>query len=124
MSRRDQRSKEKRIKQAEIIKRIKKGWSMNKLAEWVQDHYKFSRTYSYTLVRGCYDLLAEHADDVIESAKMVQIERLEEMLTDALESSDKKTALQTLEMLNKIYGLYNQKTEVNINASSLRFEFE
>lgn len=115
---------EKKIKQAEITKRIKKGWSFNKLCHWVEDNYGFSRSWSYKLVKETFDLLSEHADDVIESAKMVQVERLEQLLTEALESADRKTALSAMEMLNKIFGLYVQKQEVKVDGKDITLRFD
>lgn len=117
------KQKELKIREAEIIKRIRKGWSHSKITEWLSDNYGLSKSHSYNLVTKAFNTLAEKADEVIENAKNIQIERLEDMLVNSLESEDKKTALKALDMLNKIYGLYVQKQDINVNGENLTFKF-
>lgn len=114
---------EKKYRIGEVVKRIRKGWSCSKIIEWVMENWDLSRTSSYRIVNDAYEMLAENADKVIESSKVIQVERLEDLLRSSIESNDRQTAVKTLDMLNKIYQLYVQKNEIKIDGSSLKFSF-
>ena len=58
-----------------------------------------------------------------ESARQIQLERLEDLLKEALESKDRKTALGALEMINKIHSLYTEKREIKLDTDNLVFKF-
>lgn len=114
---------EKKFRISEIIKRIRKGWSRNKLIEWSIEHWGLTKSTAYNYVKEAYDKLAEKSDDVIEKSRVIQVERLEDLLTEALESNDRQTAVKTLDMLNKIFQLYVAKSEVKIDTQNLKFSF-
>ena len=57
-----------------------------------------------------------------ESARQIQLERLEDLLKEALESKDRKTALGALEMINKIHSLYTEKREIKLDTDNLVFK--
>ena len=67
--------------------------------------------------------LRDFSEKTIEEAKTIQIERIEDLLKDALESNDKATAIKALDMINKIYSLYVEKQDVNMNVNDIKVEF-
>ena len=70
-----------------------------------------------------YEVLGEAADEVIENSRIIQLERLEDLLKDALESGDKNSSLKALDMINRLHGLYIEKKEVKLDAQKLKFSF-
>lgn len=113
-----------KIRQGEIVKRIRKGWSHKKIIDWVQQTYDLSYGYSWKLVSDTYSELAEQSDKLIDSARVVSMERIEEILEDALTSGDRKNALKALDLINKLNGLYNHKQEVNITGEKITLKFD
>lgn len=112
-----------RFRIAETIKRIRKGWTRTKCEQWLMDTYKIKETAAYNTVRDAYNKLSEKSDAIINNAKFIQVERIEDLLTEALESEDRKTAVKALDMLNKIYNLYSTKAEIQLNGKELKFSF-
>ena len=112
-----------RFRIAETIKRIRKGWSRGKCEHWLMDTYKIKETAAYNTVRDAYNKLSEKSEAIIHNAKFIQVERIEDLLTEALESEDRKTAVKALDMLNKIYNLYSTKAEIQLNGKELKFSF-
>ena len=114
---------QRKFRLAEVIKRIRKGWSRAKLIEWVKEQWDLADSTASKYIKDAYDLLAENADEVIEKSKAIQIERLEDLLVDALKDKDRANSLKALDMLNKIYSLYVEKKEVKLDSTSLKFSF-
>lgn len=81
------------------------------------------KNQAWKYVHDAYVELSDFSDKTIEEAKNIQIERIEDLLKDALESNDKATAIKALDMINKIYSLYVEKQDVNMNINDIKFEF-
>lgn len=106
-----------------VIQKIRKGWSNKKLYDWIMDNFDTNKQQAWKYVHDAYILLQEHADATIENAKAIQIERVEDLLADALESNDRNTALRALEMINRLFNLYIEKREVDVSVNDIKFEF-
>ncbi len=114
---------QRKFRLAEIIKRIRKGWSRAKLIEWIKEQWEVADSTASLYVKDAYEILAENADEVIEKSRAIQIERLEDLLVDAIKDKDRNNSLKALDMLNKIYSLYIEKKEVKLDNSTLKFSF-
>ena len=120
-NRTDQNQRKFRI--AEVVKRIRKGWSRSKILEWIEDQWEVSKATASNYIQMAYEVLGEAADEVIENSRIIQLERLEDLLKDALESGDKNSSLKALDMINRLHGLYIEKKEVKLDAQKLKFSF-
>lgn len=114
---------QRKFRLAEIIKRIRKGWSRAKLIDWIKEQWDVQDATASKYVKDAYEILAENADEVIEKSRAIQIERLEDLLVDAIKDKDRNNSLKALDMLNKIYSLYVEKKEVKLDNSTLKFSF-
>ena len=74
-------------------------------------------------VKEVYSDMLTDTEALEESAKQIQLERLEDLLKTALESKDLKTALGALEMINKIHSLYTERKEIKLDTDNLVFKF-
>ena len=108
---------------AEVIKLITKGWSRTNILQWVQDQWEVSRASASDYIKMAYEVLGEASDEVIENSRNIQLERLEDLLKQALESGDKANSLKALDMINRLHGLYIEKKEVKLDTQKLRFSF-
>lgn len=123
MDKKATKQEEIRIREGEVIKRIRKGWSRMKLIDYAMKTFDIKLTTAQNLVRESFSKLAHEADVAEQQAKGIQVERIEALLTEALESQDRKTAVKALDMLNKIYNLYSTKAEIQLNGKELKFSF-
>jgi hypothetical protein len=108
---------------AEVIKRVRKGWSRSKILEWAMEQWDIKRQTASDYIKMAYEVLGEAADEVIENSRNIQLERLEDLLRDALESGDKANSLRALDMINRLHGLYIEKKEVKLDTQKLKFSF-
>ena len=108
---------------AEVIKMITKGWSRTSIIEHIQKLWDIKKSTANEYVKMAYDVLGEASDEVVENSRNIQLERLEDLLKDALESGDKANSLKALDMINRLHGLYIEKKEVKLDTQKLRFSF-
>lgn len=108
---------------AEVIKMITKGWSRTSIIEHIQKLWDIKKSTANEYVKMAYDVLGEASDEVVENSRNIQLERLEDLLRDALESGDKANSLKALDMINRLHGLYIEKKEVKLDTQKLRFSF-
>lgn len=106
-----------------ILKKIRKGYSRSNLTEWVMKEYDCIKVTANKWIKQVYADMLVDTEDLQQSAKQIQLERLEDLLKEALESKDRKTALGALEMINKIYSLYTEKKEIKLDTDNLVFKF-
>ena len=115
---------QKKQRQQEIMLRIREGWSRKKIADWLEDTYGISYQYALNQITECFKQLVVANEGIVESARDVQIERIENLIVTALESKDRNTVTKCIDMLNKIYGLYTEKKEVDITGNPLVFKLD
>lgn len=108
---------------AEIIKLITKGYSRSKLMDYIEDTWGVGNASASEYIKMAYEVLGEASDEVIENSRNIQLERLEDLLKDALEGNDRANSLKALDMINRLHGLYIEKKEVKLDTQKLRFSF-
>lgn len=108
---------------AEVIKLITKGWSRTSILEHIQKLWDIKKSTANEYVKMAYEVLGEASDEVVENSRNIQLERLEDLLRNALESGDKASSLKALDMINRLHGLYIEKKEVKLDTQKLRFSF-
>lgn len=112
-----------KLKITKIIEKIRAGYSRQRLMDFVQTEMGYSYQQAVKYVHDAYEVLTINSDKIIEKAKGIQVERLEDLLKNTLESKDNKTAAKVLDMINKIYSLYVDKQQVDLNVNNLKFSF-
>jgi uncharacterized protein YcbK (DUF882 family) len=66
-------------------------------------------------------LVATYTDD-LETVRKKQLEKLQEIYDDCLQNNKQKEALQALDQINKLKGLYEEKQTITVNE--IKFEFD
>ena len=142
-----QAEKEKKLKKADVILRNKdkkkmllskpdkqqlysyitslfrKGWSTNKISEYLQTEYNVKPQAVASWINQTYAYMNTHNENFVKNLRRVQLERLEYMLEKTIEKEDWKTATQIAEVINKTFALYEIKTEVKIVDDTIKFKF-
>lgn len=116
---------EKKARLDHIIEKIREGYSRKSLVDWVMETYGLQYKNAWANVDQSYKMLADtNNEELIESARAVQLERAEAILKDSLEHGDRKSALKALEILNKLNSLYVEKREIDVKSTDLIFKLE
>ena len=110
---------------SEILKMIRKGKTKLQILDHLTTKYDIIENHAYKYYHDALVLLrdANSNEDEAASIKAQQIERINAMLSYAIDAGDTKTALRCQDMLNKIYQLYVEKKEVDLAVTDLHFKF-
>lgn len=108
----------------EILEKVRKGKSKNKIIQETKDAYDLSDRQAGKLLRDALKDLQEATSEIdINDIKAEYIERIEQLFETAVSKNDMKSALKAQDMLNKMNQLYVEKQEVDVNVKSLQFKF-
>ena len=106
-----------------ITSLFRKGWSTNKISEYLQTEYNAKPQAVSSWINQTYNYMNTHNENFVKNLRRVQLERLEYMLEKTIEKEDWRTATQIAEVINKTFALYEIKTEVKIVDDTIRFKF-
>lgn len=111
-------------RKVEILEKVRKGKSKNKILEWLKEAYDLSDRQAGKLLRDALKDLQEAVSDIdIGDIKAEYIERIEQLYETAIEKNDIKSALKAQDMLNKMNQLYIEKQEIDVSLKNLEFKF-
>lgn len=106
-----------------LIEKIRDGFSRKELVQWTMDHFNYKYKMAWDYVNEAYKTLAEYNDeDLIGNTRAIQLERAEAILKDSLEKGDRKSALKALDIINRMFSLYVEKKDINVESGDLVFK--
>lgn len=93
-----------------IIDLIGQGLSRRRIQEEIMARWGIAQSTANTYIRMAYDVLLKGNEEFIEYNRDKQVERLENIITEAMEAGEYKAAVMATAELNKLLGLTtNQK---------------
>lgn len=93
-----------------IIDLIAQGLSRRRIQEEIMSRWGVKTTAAKVYIKEAYDALFRSNEEVLEYNRDKQIERLENIITEAMEAHEYKAAVMATAELNKLLGLTtNQK---------------
>lgn len=93
-----------------IIDLIAQGLSRRRIQEEIMSRWDIKTTAAKVYIKEAYDALFRSNEEVLEYNRDKQIERLENIITEAMEAHEYKAAVMATAELNKLLGLTtNQK---------------
>lgn len=93
-----------------IIDLIGQGLSRRRIQEEIMSRWDISLTTANKYIREAYDVLMRGNEEFIEYNRDKQVERLENIISEAMEHGEYKAAVMATAELNKLLGLTtNQK---------------
>lgn len=93
-----------------IIDLIAQGLSRRRIQEEIMSRWGIKLTTAKGYIKGAYDVLMQSSEEYLTIQKEQQVERLEHIITEALEAHEYKAAVMATAELNKLLGLTtNQK---------------
>jgi hypothetical protein len=114
------RKKQPELKKQDLINKIVEmscsGISQPVIMEWLNKQACIQISYSYELLRQAKPIILDTLKSIAKDRLEETIVKLEIMYQDALDVKDKRLALEILKEINKISGLHNLKTEVDVTT--------
>lgn len=105
-----------------IIDLLSQGLSRRRIVEEIMSRWGINQNRAYTYIKDAMAILVEGNEEFLEYNRDKQIERLENIITEAMEAHEYKAAVMATAELNKLLGLtVNQK--VTIENADRTFKF-
>ena len=105
-----------------IIDLLSQGLSRRRIVEEIMSRWGINQATAYRWIRDAMAILVEGNEEFLEFNRDKQIERLENIITEAMEAHEYKAAVMATAELNKLLGLtINQK--VTIENADRTFKF-
>ena len=93
-----------------IIDLISQGLSRRRIQEEIMSRWGVKEVAAKTYIKAAYDLLFHDNEEFVQYNREKQVERLENIITEALTAHEYKAAVMATAELNKLLGLtINQK---------------
>lgn len=106
--------KDKKFIYREIInKRFKEFEPQYKIIRWLEDEYGVSNPYAYDIYREAMQEVTKAEYSKLEDPFQTALEQTQQIMQDALNSKNKKIALEARKEMNKLLQLYIQKIEIS-----------
>lgn len=100
------------------------GLSRENTAKQISDRWSVGLNTARRYVKEAVESLTRDYDDYVDEVRKVHLQRLEEMLENALEDDRQETALKIMDQIAKINGLYEQRIDLNShNNTTITFDF-
>lgn len=107
----------------ETMDLIRKGMPKSKIIRELAKKYDVEEERAYKWYHDAMIMIenANNVEDIdAETIKALQIERLEDILENA---KDDKTRLKAIDMISKLYQLYVEKQQVDVQVTDMKFKF-
>ena len=100
----------------------KRGYSKRKTIDTLRARWQIGEQRCYKYINEATEaLMATYTDD-LETVRKKQLEKLQEIYDDCMQHNKQKEAIQALDQINKLKGLYEEKQTVTINE--IKFDFD
>lgn len=105
-----------------VLEKLRQGWGNLQISRWLREEYDISSQTANKYIKNAYEYLNSN-DSFKDEIKKVQQERFEYILQKAIEDSKWDTANRILDNMNKMFGLYDTSTKIEIQSDIIKFRF-
>jgi hypothetical protein len=103
---------------------VRNGVSKTKIKEYLKEKYNISDKTAYKIVHDALaDLNEAYSNIDIGELKAEYAERIESLVESSMSKGDINSALKAQDMLNKLFSLYTENKNINLNTDTITFEF-
>ena len=101
---------------------FKRGYSKAKTIQTLQARWQIAMQKCYDYINAAMDALKQTYQDDLEDVRKKQLEKLQQLYDDALSHNKHKEAIQALDQINKLKGLYEEKQTITLQE--VKFDFD
>jgi len=117
------RKKEPTYKKQDLINKVVEmscsGISQPEIMNWLLTIGGLQIAYCYVILKEAKPIILATLKDIAKDRLEETIVKMEKMYQEALDTKDKKLALDIQKEINKISGLHNQKIDLTTNGESI-----
>lgn len=96
-----------------VLRRLKLNHDISDIAQGLKDNYSIDEKEAMSLIKSCRNYLNRQYKEYAANVAQTNIEMLQQIVYEALEDGQRKTAIEAIRELNKITGLYNDNPIIN-----------
>lgn len=112
------------LRNSVVLDYLGKGVSRNETRKILMKRWDVSDATARRYIKDALEELVADYDEFSQYTREQHLQRLEEILEDAMFHSDRKSALSALDQMGKINGLFVDKKDVKVSADeTISFEF-
>lgn len=100
----------------------KQGKSRTEVSRVIRSRWGVSEKTAYKYIREAEDAVNATYDETVEELRAKNMEKAQALYDMAIANNQPKVAMQALEILNKLKGLYTENKTITVN--DIRFEFD
>lgn len=115
------------LRNAVIMQYIaEQGLSRERAAQQITNRWNITIKTARGWVKQAIDAFARsYTEEDQEQQRRMWLERVEQILQDAIDSRDKASALKAMDLIGKSMGIYAEKKDVNVNGDvDIKFDFQ
>ena len=106
-----------------ICERLRLGWSDKMTIEWAMDEFGVKEATARRYLKNAYSYLGNCNSEFKAFIQDKQSERFEYILRQAIEAGKWDVANRILDNINKMYGLYDNSTKIEVTGDVVQFKF-
>ena len=106
-----------------ICERLRLGWSDKMTIEWAMDEFGVKEATARRYLKNAYSYLGNCNSEFKAFIQDKQSERFEYILRQAIEAGKWDVANRILDNINKMYGLYDTSTKIEVTGDVVQFKF-
>lgn len=106
-----------------MCERLRLGWSDKMTIEWAMDEFGVKEVTAKNYLKKAYAYLGNCNSEFKAFIQDKQSERFEYILRQAIEAGKWDVANRILDNMNKMYGLYQTGTNIEITSDTIQFKF-
>lgn len=100
----------------------KRGYSKRKTIDTLRARWQIGMQKCYDYINAATEALVATYTDDLETVRKKQLEKLQEIFDDCMQHNKQKEAIQALDQINKLKGLYEEKQTITVNE--IKFDFD
>ena len=102
---------------------LAKGVSQKKIRAQKSEEWQCTEQNVHYFIKKAIAAMQSSIEKRMDYVLALQRERLELILNGAIEKRDYASAQKILDTMNKLYGLYEEKKNIKIDAPTIQFKF-
>lgn len=107
----------------EVAILLAKGVSQKQIRVQKSEEWQCTEQNVHYYVKKAMQAMQSSIEKKMDYVLAVQRERLEYILNGAIEKKDYQSAQKIIDTMNKLYGLYEEKKNIKIDAPTIKFDF-
>ena len=90
----------------------------------IKQRWNISQKTAYEYIKVAENEVNETYDETIEQYRSKSMEKAQKLYKMAIDNNQPKVALQALDMINKLQGMYTENVNKTVTVNEIKFDFD